>query len=256
MDIDNNTVALVTGGGSGLGEATSRGLAKAGARVAILDMNLEGATRVAGEIDGIGIECDVTSESSVLDALKTIKDKFGTAPRICVNYAGILGGGKVVGREGPLSLEEFKKVINVNLVGTFNVMRLTLAEMMELDPIGSAEERGVIINTSSISAFEGQIGQVAYSASKGGVAGMTLPVAREMARYGIRIVATAPGTFETPMITAASDKVRDGMLAATVFPARFGEPEELAMFVVQIVNNPMLNGDIYRIDGGMRMPAK
>lgn len=255
MNIDKNTVAIVTGAGSGLGEATARYLASLGAKVTLLDLNQEGVNRVAKEIDGLGLVCDVTSEASVKNALEQTKKKFGIA-RVCVNFAGILGGGKVVGKNGPHDLEAFKQVININLVGTFNVMRLACADMMTLDPLPKTLERGVVINTSSICAYEGQIGQVAYSASKGGVAGMTLPVAREMAEHGIRIEAIAPGTFETPMIKAASDKVREGMLAGTVFPKRFGEPEELAMFVAHIINNPMLNGDVLRIDGAMRMPPR
>lgn len=254
MNVDNS-IAIVTGGGSGLGEATARHLSSLGAKVVVLDVNKESVERVAGEIDGLGLVCDVTSEESVMNALKTTKEKFGV-PRICVSFAGILGGGKVVGRKGPMELSDFKRVIDVNLVGTFNVMRLVLAGMVDLQPDPKTLERGVIINTSSICAYEGQIGQAAYSASKGGVAGMTLPVAREMAEHGIRVIALAPGTFETPMIAAASDKVRQGMLAGTVFPARFGEPSEMAAFVAHIISNPMLNGDVLRIDGAMRMPPK
>ncbi len=250
-----NTVAIITGAASGLGEATARYLSAEGAKVVLLDLNQEAVDRVANSIGGLGIACDVTSEESVTQALAIAKEKCGI-PRICVNFAGILGGGKVVGRNGPLSLENFKKVIEVNLIGTFNVMRLAIAEMINLEPLGEAAERGVVINTSSISAWEGQIGQVAYSASKGGVAGMTLPAARDMADKGIRVVAIAPGTFETPMIAAASEKIRAGMLEATVFPHRFGKPEELALLIADIVHNPMLNGDIIRIDGAMRMPAR
>lgn len=252
MDI-KNTVAIVTGGGSGLGAATAKHLHDLGAKVAIFDLNTANAPK--SDSNTIYIECDVTSESSVKSALQQVKEKFGI-PRVCVNFAGILGGGKIVGRNGVHELAEFKKVIEVNLVGTFNVMRLALAEMMNAEPFADTLERGVVINTSSISAFEGQIGQAAYGASKGGVAGMTVPVAREMAQYGIRVVALAPGVFETPMIKAASDKVRQGMLAGAVFPNRFGDPKELAMFVEQIIRNPMLNGSVLRIDGGMHMPAK
>ncbi len=255
MHIDKNTVAIVTGGGSGLGEAVARALSAQGVKVAIFDINLDGMQKVAKDINALAVKCDVTSEQSVKSAIDEVKNKLGI-PRICANFAGILGGGKIVGRNGPMALEEFTKVVNINLVGTFNVMRLVMAEMMTLEPTLDTKERGVIINTSSICAYEGQIGQVAYSASKGGVAGMTLPLAREMAPYGIRVVALAPGTFETPMIKAASDKVRDGMLSSAVFPHRFGEPNELASFVLHIIDNPMLNGSVLRIDGGMRMPPK
>lgn len=255
MNIDKNTVAIVTGGGSGLGEATARHLASLGAKVALFDLNQDGVNKVAKDIGGLGIVCDVSDEASVKSALERTKEHFGI-PRVCVNFAGILGGGKIVGKNGPHDFESFKQVININLIGTFNVMRLAAAAMADLEPLPQTLERGVIVNTSSICAYEGQIGQVAYSASKGGVAGMTLPAARELAERGIRVVAIAPGTFETPMIKAASDKVREGMLAGTVFPKRFGDPAELAAFVAHIVNNPMLNGDVLRIDGAMRMPPR
>jgi len=251
----NDLVVIITGGASGLGAATAEYLTQQGAKVAVLDMNQQGIKDICAKLDCLGVVCDVTSESSVQKALQETKQKFGT-PRVCINFAGILDGGRVVGKEGPMSLEHFKNVIDIDLVGTFNVMRLALAEMIPLDPIGEAQERGVVINISSIASTDGQIGQVAYSASKAGVAGMTLPVAREMANFGIRIACIAPGVFETPMMQKASDKVRAGLLTSAVFPNRFGLPHELASFVKHIIENPMLNGDVWRIDGAMRMPAK
>jgi NAD(P)-dependent dehydrogenase (short-subunit alcohol dehydrogenase family) len=246
-------IVVITGGASGLGASTAQYLAKQGAKVAVFDLNQEAVAAVAKEINGLGVVCDVTSEESVQSALQQTKEKFGVA-RVCINFAGILDGGRVVSRTGPMELEHFRHVVNVDLIGTFNVMRLCLADMMQVEPIG--EERGLIINIASIAAYEGQIGQVAYSASKAGVAGMTLPVAREMAEFGIRVACIAPGVFETPMMQHASDKVRDGLLATTVFPKRFGKPIEIAQFVEHIIQNPMINGDVLRIDGAMRMPAK
>lgn len=250
-----NTVVIITGGASGLGEATARHLAMLGCKVAILDANKSAAENVARDINGIGIECDVTSDAGVKAAFSQVKAKFGVA-RVCINFAGILDGGRIVGRDGPMDLEHFRNVIDIDLIGTFNVMRLGLADMVTLDPIGEADERGLIINIASIAATDGQIGQVAYSAAKAGVTGMTLPVAREMAQWNIRIVSIAPGVFETPMMKNAPEKIRDGLLATTVFPKRFGLPKELALFIEQVILNPMINGDTLRIDGAMRMPPK
>jgi NAD(P)-dependent dehydrogenase (short-subunit alcohol dehydrogenase family) len=250
-----DTVVIVTGGGSGLGAATAQHLSQLGAKVAIFDANKDAALSVAKQINGLGLHCDVTDEASVTAAIASTKEKYGAA-RICLNFAGILGGGRVVGRDGPMPLDDFRTVVDIDLIGTFNVMRLALADMVKLDPLGEAEERGVVINIASIAATDGQIGQAAYSASKGGVAGMTLPVAREMADWNIRVVSVCPGVFETPMMQHASDKVRNGLLATTVFPKRFGLPKELAMFIEQIIINPMLNGSSLRIDGAMRMPPK
>lgn len=255
MKIRDNII-VVTGGGSGLGAATAQYLAKKGAKVAVLDVDKNAVERVGTEIQGLGMVCDVTSEASVQAALKRIKEQWGSAPRICVNCAGILGGARTVGRDGPMQLDQFKHVIDVDLIGTFNVMRLVLADMISLSPIPETQERGVIINIASIAAYEGQIGQAAYSAAKGGVAGMTLPVAREMAPFGIRVTCIAPGVFETPMMQKASDKVRTGLLASTLFPKRFGKPEELAKFIESIIDNPMINGDVLRLDGAMRMPPR
>lgn len=248
-------VTVITGGASGLGAATAQHLANRGAKVVIFDISPEGVQKVAKQVNGLGIVCNVTDEGSVKNAFAKVKQEFGPA-RVCVNFAGILDGGRIVAKDGPMDLAHFRNVIDIDLVGTFNVMRLALADMMELSTVGDAEERGVVINISSIAATDGQIGQVAYSAAKAGVAGMTLPVAREMAQWNIRVACIAPGVFETPMMAHASDKVRDGLLATTVFPKRFGQPSELAMFVEHIVENPMLNGDFLRIDGAMRMPSK
>lgn len=250
-----DTVVIITGGASGLGAATAEHLASLGAKVGILDLNEQGLQTVSKKINGVGFKCDVTSEESVKKALAGVKEHFGTA-RVCINFAGILDGGRILGKDGPMDLDHFRKVVDIDLIGTFNVMRLALADMKVLDPIGTADERGVVINIASIAAEDGQIGQVAYSASKAGVAGMTLPVAREMAQWNIRIACVAPGVFATPMMEGAPDKIVDGLLATTVFPKRFGLPKELAMFIEQIIVNPMLNGDFLRIDGAMRMPPK
>ena len=202
MDI-KNTVVMITGGASGLGEATSHYLASLGAKVAILDINKEAVEKIAKDVNGIGVVCDVSKEDSVKSALNQIKEKFGT-PRVCLNCAGILGGERIEPREGPMKVDHFRKVMEIDLVGTFIVMDYTLAEMMKLDPLPDTGERGVVINIASIAAFEGQIGQVAYSASKGGVMGMTLPVAREMGNFAIRVVSIAPGVFDTPMMKKCS----------------------------------------------------
>lgn len=250
-----DTVAIITGGASGLGASTAEHLINLGSKVAILDANKEGVQTMSEKLHCLGLVCDVTSADSVATALKAVKEKYGAA-RVCVNFAGILDGGRIVGKDGPLDLEHFRKVIDIDLIGTFNVMRLALADMIPLSPIGEAQERGVVINIASIAATDGQIGQVAYSASKAGVAGMTLPVAREMGEWNIRIACIGPGVFDTPMMQKASEKIRNGLLMNTVFPKRFGLPHELAMFVEQIILNPMINGDFLRIDGAMRMPPK
>lgn len=253
MDI-RNTAAIVTGGGSGLGAETARALAKQGAKVAVLDLNEANVQAVAAEIGGIGLVCDVTSAESVEAALAAARDAHGIA-RIAVNCAGVATPGKVVGRKGPLALDAFAKVIQINLIGTFNVMRLAAADMLVLEPLDNGE-RGVVVNTASIAAFDGQIGQVAYAASKGGVASLSLPAAREFAPAGIRVMAIAPGYFGTPMVNGMPQEVLDSLVASTLFPHRLGLPEEYARMVLSIIDNPMLNGSTIRLDGAVRMPAQ
>ncbi|AVM74480.1 SDR family NAD(P)-dependent oxidoreductase [Magnetospirillum gryphiswaldense] len=253
MDI-RNVAAIVTGGGSGLGAETARALAKQGAKVAVLDLNEANVQAVAAEIGGIGLVCDVTSAESVEAALAAAREAHGIA-RIAVNCAGVATPGKVVGRKGPLALDAFAKVIQINLIGTFNVMRLAAADMLGLEPLDTGE-RGVVVNTASIAAFDGQIGQVAYAASKGGVASLSLPAAREFAPAGIRVMAIAPGYFGTPMVNGMPQEVLDSLVASTLFPHRLGLPEEYARMVLSIIDNPMLNGSTIRLDGAVRMPAQ
>jgi NAD(P)-dependent dehydrogenase (short-subunit alcohol dehydrogenase family) len=245
-------VAIVTGGGSGMGAAAARALAKAGCRVALWDLNAEAAQEVAAETGGIAVSCDVASEESVAAALQETQGKLGPA-RILVNCAGILIGRRIVGREGPADLEHFHKTIHVNLLGTFNTMRLAAAAMAALDPLDEDGSRGVIINTASIAAFEGQMGQVAYSASKGGVVGMTLPAARDLAKLGIRVMAVAPGAVETPMIGGVRDDIRKSIEEAIPFPSRMARPEEFARLILHIIDNNMLNGSVIRLDGAARL---
>jgi len=245
--------ALITGGASGLGAATARAFAARGVKVALLDVNLDVATALAAELGGIGLKCDVTSEDSVAAALATAEAAHGPA-RILVNCAGIGNAARVVGKKGPFPLELFNRVIQVNLIGTFNMIRLAAARMAELDLVG--EERGVIINTASVAAFEGQIGQAAYSASKAGVAGMTLPVARDLAQYAVRVMTIAPGLFLTPMLQGLPEESQRSLGAQVPFPSRLGHPEEYAKLAVHIVENAMLNGETIRLDGAIRMAPR
>ncbi len=247
------TTALVTGGASGLGLATARSLAAARANVAILDLPTS-----AGE-DGVAdlgeramfVPADVTSEPDVERALDAAVERFGSL-RLAVNCAGVIWAGRTVGKEGPHDLEMFRKVLEVNVVGTFNVTRLAAARMAANEPEG--EERGVIVNTASIAAFDGQVGQAAYAASKGAIASLTLPVARDLARLQIRCVAIAPGTFDTPMLALLPPEGKDALANDTPHPARLGRPEEFADLVLAIIANPMLNGEVIRLDGALRMP--
>lgn len=246
---------VVTGAGSGMGEATARYLAQHGARVALLDLNVDAARKVADEIDGEAFACDVADAVSAEQAIEDAVSKFGM-PRLLVNCAGIATGQRTVGRDGPMPLEDFKRVIDINLVGTFNMIRLAAAQMFELDPATDSGERGVIINTSSVAAFEGQIGQAAYSASKGGVVALTIQSAREFASKGIRVMTIAPGLIDTPMLQGMSDEVRESLSSQVPFPKRFGRPDEYASLVGHIIENEMLNGDVIRLDGAIRLQPR
>jgi NAD(P)-dependent dehydrogenase (short-subunit alcohol dehydrogenase family) len=246
-------VAIVTGGGSGLGAATARMLAEQGARLAVLDLDRAAAERTAAETGGRAWALDVADGPAAGAALAEIGQLLGP-PRLLVNCAGVAPAGRIVGRDGPMALDAFERTIRVNLIGTFNMMRLAAAAMSRLEPIG--DERGLIVNTASIAAFEGQVGQAAYAASKGGVASLTLPAARELAAAGIRVVAIAPGLFGTPMLLGMPEKVQESLAATVPFPHRFGRPEEYAALVRQVVENPMLNGCTIRLDGALRMAPR
>lgn len=246
--------AIVTGAASGLGAATAAQLASAGAKVALLDVNVDEARQLAGRIGGIAIRCDVTSADNASAALAEAKARHGTA-RILVNCAGVGPAKRMVGRDGPMPLAEFEKVIAINLVGTFNMMRLMAADMQTAEPLADGE-RGVIVSTASVAAFEGQIGQTAYAASKGGVAALTLPAARELSQFGIRVMAIAPGIFGTPMLRALPQAAQDSLGASVPFPKRLGEPREFAELVMTIVRSPYLNGEVIRIDGALRMAPR
>ena len=246
--------AIVTGGASGLGAATAKALAEAGARVALLDLNRASAEARAAEIGGIGLACDVSDGASAEAAVARAAEAHGPA-RILVNCAGIAPAARIVGRDGPASLEAFARVIQVNLIGSFNLMRLVAAGAAGLEPLDGGE-RGVIVSTASIAAYEGQVGQAAYAASKAGIVGLTLPAAREFAPLGIRVCAIAPGIFGTPMLLGLPQEVQDSLGSAVPFPARLGRPEEYADLVLAIVRNPMLNGETIRLDGALRMQAR
>jgi NAD(P)-dependent dehydrogenase (short-subunit alcohol dehydrogenase family) len=245
--------AIVTGGGSGLGAATARALAGAGAKVAVLDINEENARKIAGEIGGVAVKCDVSDAKSGEEAVAKARAAHGPA-RILINCAGIGIGMRIVGREGPHPLDQFSRVINVNLIGSFNLMRLAAADMQGLSPLG--EERGVIISTASVAAYEGQIGQAAYSASKGGIVALTLPAAREFAPMGIRVNTIAPGLFATPLMASLPPQVQESLGKSVPFPQRLGKPEEYAELVMAIIANPMINGETIRLDGALRMQPK
>ncbi|MEQ8967350.1 MAG: SDR family NAD(P)-dependent oxidoreductase [Azospirillaceae bacterium] len=255
MKLDGLTAA-VTGGGSGMGKATAEALAEAGMRVLVLDRDGPAAEATAAAIDGRSAALDVTDASAVDAALQEVVEDFGPL-RLVVNCAGIATAGRIVGREGPHDLDAFRRTIEVNLIGTFNVLRLAAARMAGNEPMPDADgERGVIVNTASIAAFEGQVGQAAYAASKGGVAALTLPAARELARHAIRVVTVAPGLIGTPMLGGMDDKVRESLEAQTVFPRRLGRPEEFARLVREIAGNPLINGETIRLDGAVRLAAK
>jgi len=246
--------ALVTGGGSGLGRATAAKLAALGAKVAILDINVEAAKEVAAKIGGIAIACDVADADQTAAAIAQARDRFGPA-RILINCAGIAPARRVVGRDGPMPLEDFVRVIHVNLVGTFNAIRLAAHAMSTLDPLDDGE-RGVIVSTASVAAYDGQIGQAAYSASKGGVVSMMLPIARELSQFGIRLCAIAPGIFNTPMVSGMPEEVQQSLAASIPFPKALGRPEQYADLALHIIENRYLNGEVIRLDGGVRLAPR
>ena len=247
-------VAVVTGGGSGLGEATARALAARGAKVAIFDVGIDRAEKVAADIGGIAVKCDVSSAESGEQAFAAVAEKLG-APRILINFAGIAIAARTTTKDGPHSLDHYRKVIEVNLIGTFNMIRLFAVRCEQLEPL-ECGERGVIVNTASVAAFDGQIGQAAYSSSKGGVVGMTLPVARDLARSGIRVMTIAPGIFRTPMLAGLPQEAQDSLGKQVPFPSRLGEPAEYGALACHIVENQMLNGEVIRLDGAIRMAPK
>ena len=246
--------AIVTGGGSGLGEASAERLAKAGAKVAIIDMNAAAANEVAARIGGLALPGDVTDEATMIAALEQAQAAHGPC-RALVNCAGIGVAKRVVGRDGPMPLAEFTRVIHVNLIGTFNMIRLAGAQMSKAAPLEDGE-RGVIISTASVAAFEGQIGQAAYAASKGGITALTLPVAREFAAFGIRVLTIAPGLFLTPLLNALPEEAQKSLGDSIPYPRRLGAPEEFASLVAHMVENSFLNGEVVRLDGALRLPPK
>tara|TARA_B100000686_G_C16706355_1_gene926509 strand:- start:704 stop:1537 length:834 start_codon:yes stop_codon:yes gene_type:complete len=250
MEITGQT-AVVTGGASGLGKAAAEMLASKGAKVAVLDMNGDAAETVSRTTGGLGMECDVTDPEKVQIALGKISDSIGV-PRMCINAAGVGTAGLVIGKEGPLPLEKFSRVIDINVNGTFNVLRLAAANMVELEPLPTTE-RGIIINVSSVAAYEGQRGQAAYAASKGAIAAMTLPLAREFSRYGIRVMTVAPGIFDTPLLKTLPENVQKSLAASIPFPARLGDPQEFASLVCHLTENSSLNGETIRLDGAVRL---
>lgn len=255
MQLASSTI-LITGAASGLGAACARRFAGAGANVIVADLNVSAGETLARELGerAAFAAIDVTEESTTQAAIDLAVARFGRLDGV-VHCAGILAAGRILSKEGPHDLASFRRAIDVNLVGTFNVLRLA-TQAMSLNPANNESERGVIITTSSVAAFEGQIGQAAYATAKGGVASLTLPAARELARFGIRVVSIAPGVFETNMMSAAPDPVRESLASQIPFPQRFGRPEEFAQLAQQVVENPMLNGCVLRLDGALRMGPK
>ncbi|GCE19942.1 3-hydroxyacyl-CoA dehydrogenase [Dictyobacter kobayashii] len=255
MQVENKTF-FITGGASGLGAACARLLAKSGARVVLADLNQETGSALARELAeaALFVPTNVVDEQSVQQALQAARDHFGTLHGV-INCAGIGSAEKVIGKNGPSSLESFTRVININLIGTFNVIRLA-GEIISQNTPEESGERGVIINTASVAAFDGQIGQAAYSASKGGIVGMTLPIAREFARYGIRVMTIAPGIFDTPLLAGLPEPARISLGQQVPFPPRLGRPDEYAALAKHIIENEMLNGEVIRLDGAIRMQPR
>jgi NAD(P)-dependent dehydrogenase (short-subunit alcohol dehydrogenase family) len=247
--------AIVTGGGSGLGEAVARELARQGAKVAVIDINGANAERVAAEIGGTAFSADITDTASLTAALDAAEARHGTA-RIVMNIAGIGTAKRVIGKDGnPAALEDFERVIRINLIGTYNVVRLTAARIARLEPLDDGE-RGVMLMTASVAAYDGQVGQEAYSASKGGIVALTLPLARDLAQHGIRVCTVAPGLFATPLMQQLPEAVQQSLAASIPFPRRLGQPQEFAALAAHIVVNGHLNGEVIRLDGALRMAPR
>ncbi|PPE70788.1 SDR family NAD(P)-dependent oxidoreductase [Caldimonas thermodepolymerans] len=254
MNVQGRSV-VVTGGGSGLGAETARELARLGARVAVLDVNAQAAQQVAAEVGALALACDITDSASVENALAAAREAHGPL-RALLNVAGIGGARRVVGKDGkPMPLEDFKRIIDVNLVGTFNVIRLAAAEMVATEPLEDGE-RGVIVCTASVAAFDGQVGQEAYAASKGGLVSLTLPLARDLAQHGVRVCTIAPGLFLTPLLYQLPEEVQQSLAASIPFPKRLGKPQEFAQLAAHILANPSLNGEVIRLDGALRLPPR
>ncbi len=253
MDIKGQ-VAIVSGGASGLGWGTARALAAEGAKVVVLDTNVRAAEEVAENIGGLGIGCDVSDAEAMEAALAKSEKELGPAA-VAVCCAGIAPAARIVGKRGPMPLDDFARVIQVNLLGSFNLMRLAAAQMKGREPNNDGE-RGVVVMTASVAAYEGQIGQAAYAASKGGVLGLTLPAAREFANDGIRVCSIAPGLFGTPLLLNMPEEVQDSLAATLPFPKRFGTPQEFAQLVLFMVDNPIINGEVVRLDSALRMAPR
>lgn len=253
MDIKGQA-AIVTGGGSGLGAATAIALAEAGAKVAIFDVNDDGARDIAAKTGGLAVHCDVADSDSATAAVAAARKTHGAA-RILINCAGIGPAKRIVGRDGPMPLSDFERVIKINLIGTFNLMRLFAADIASLEPLADGE-RGVVVSTASVAAYEGQVGQSAYAASKGGVVALTLPAAREFSQIGVRVLAIAPGIFATPMLMALPQDVQNGLAASVPFPKLLGAPAQFAELALHMVRNRYLNGEVVRLDGALRMQPR
>ena len=244
--------AIITGAGSGMGAATAQYLSDRGVHVGLLDVNQDELKKVAAQTGGIAVPCDVSDAAAMEAAVQQVSDRFGLA-RILVCCAGIAPARRIVGREGPMALDDYRRVIEVNLIGTFNAMRVAAAPMTAADPVTDSGERGVIVMTASVAAYEGQVGQAAYASSKGGVVALTLPAARELSRFGVRVMTIAPGLIGTPMLLGMPQEIQDSLASSVPFPKRFGDPEEFSRLVEHIVTNEMLNGDVIRLDGAIRM---